>query len=345
MPNTTPCTHRRFHSPHGGDPGVGGGPVSLYYNPKPLTAAKKEVLQRAAARLYSRDTLKAHGLGMVADTANLAKAGIHYYYRDKDTLVADLLVSHVLAISDRVAAAFDSTAEVTPHERMTTLIGAFLESVHTDPDAHATLRLNSTHLSEQRRSSLASCYRPILGTLREALEAGVPGLDAHPEMTRLLIRLAVGAISESVHWFREGGPLGREELAVLLAAQLLLAARATAEGVWPEPEPLPKREVKAPPEQSHAASPALPRPTGEEVWITCESALNNWGKVRDAALAGTEVVLTHRGWPILQLVPAVAKQQLMRVVSGRTGTRGRKARQTPAEARTSLRSRFEPEGE
>jgi hypothetical protein len=51
---TTPSAPRRranFLSPNGGDPGGGGPPISLYYNPRPQAAAKKQLLQRAAARL------------------------------------------------------------------------------------------------------------------------------------------------------------------------------------------------------------------------------------------------------------------------------------------------------
>ncbi len=67
-------------------------------------------------------------------------------------------------------------------------------------------------------------------------------------------------------------------------------------------------------------------------WVATETALNRWGQVSAAALSGKEVILTHRGWPLLQLVPATAQQQSMRTVTGRIGKRGRKARERQAGA-------------
>ena len=70
---------------------------------------------------------------------------------------------------------------------------------------------------------------------------------------------------------------------------------------------------------------------GEAPWIATETALNRWCLVSVAALSGREVILTHRGWPTLQLVPATAQQQAMHAVTGRTGKCGRKARTTDAD--------------
>ncbi|HTI84528.1 MAG TPA: hypothetical protein VL614_29090, partial [Acetobacteraceae bacterium] len=71
-----------------------------------------------------------------------------------------------------------------------------------------------------------------------------------------------------------------------------------------------------------------PGPDGV-LWIPTETALNRWGKVKDAALAGMCVVLTERGWPLIQLVPTTTLQTTMRLVTGRTGSRGRKAKPAP----------------
>jgi TetR/AcrR family transcriptional regulator len=343
---TTPPAARRqarFLSPTGGDPDTGGAPVSLYYNPKPQAAAKKQVLQRAAARLFAQHTCTEFGLRAVAQAAHLGPTTVYYYYRDRDDLLTDLLVNHVQAINAPVCAAFDATQEAAPHERMTALLAAFLAAVHADPDAHRTLRLNTALLSDAHRPRVVGRYRQILATLREALEGCVPALAGQPEMAKLLVRLVVGAMSESVAWFRDDGPMGAQDLAILLAAQMLVSARALTEGIWPAPEPIapspPPAPAPAPAGLTRGSArgltrgPAAPADSpgwtdqagGEALWIATETALNRWGQVSEAALNGREVILTHRGWPTLQLVPATAQQQAMCAVTGRVGKRGRKA--------------------
>ena len=105
-----------------------------------------------------------------------------------------------------------------------------------------------------------------------------------------------------------------------------------AEGTWSAPELIGRRPatVAAMPTSERARSRRAGM-VGEAPWNATETALNRWCLVSVAALSGREVILTHRGWPTLQLVPATAQQQAMHAVTGRTGKRGRKARTADAD--------------
>jgi antitoxin (DNA-binding transcriptional repressor) of toxin-antitoxin stability system len=105
-----------------------------------------------------------------------------------------------------------------------------------------------------------------------------------------------------------------------------------AESTWSAPELIGRRPatVAAMPTSERARSRRAGM-VGEAPWIATETALNRWCLVSVAALSGREVILTHRGWPTLQLVPATAQQQAMHAVTGRTGKCGRKARTTDAD--------------
>jgi AcrR family transcriptional regulator len=222
--------------------------------------------------------------------AHQSPNAVYYYYRNRNELLTDLLVNHVLAINAPVCAAFDATLETAPHQRMTALFAAFLGAVHADPDAHRTLRLNTALLPDAHRSAVVGRYRQILATLREAMEGCVPALAEQPDIAKMLVRIAVGAMSESVNWFRDDGAFDAENLAIVLSAQMLVSARAFAEGTWSAPEPIaPRPAAVAATPTPERAGPRRAGAVGEALWIATETALNRWRLVSAAALSGREV--------------------------------------------------------
>ncbi len=238
---------RRFHAPHGGDPGVPGRPISLSYNPRPGTEAKKATIRRAAARLLARHSITALSISIFAQEAGWPPNGIRYYYLDTDDLLTDELIEHLMALNAAICTAFDATQEAPAAERMTALAEAFLRVAFDQRNEHLALRLNTKLVSEARRPAVVGRSRQVIATLREALFGCVPGLEAHPVIGGLLLRQFVGSLSEAATWFHEDDRVDRLGLAQMLASQVLMVCRATADGSWVLPAPTPIPSPPTPP--------------------------------------------------------------------------------------------------
>jgi len=81
------------------------------YGPNPTSAAlvKKQAIRQVAARLFAERGVAAVGLASVGMVAQLPNRGVSYYYRNREDLLGDILVDHVLRLTELVCAAYDAT--------------------------------------------------------------------------------------------------------------------------------------------------------------------------------------------------------------------------------------------
>jgi AcrR family transcriptional regulator len=57
---------------------------------------KKQAIKRAAARLFAERGVAAVDLSSVGMVAQLPSRGVNYYYRNREDLLGDILIDHVL---------------------------------------------------------------------------------------------------------------------------------------------------------------------------------------------------------------------------------------------------------
>lgn len=305
---------------HPGRPVRDHRPNHQYLTPRPGTLARKALVRQAAARLLAQTTIHAVTLNEASVAAGLRRGLAYYYYPDRDALLADVLIEHLAALHASVCTAFDATEEVAAPERMTALAHAFLRTVLDQRHAHLALRLNARLVSDLRRPSVIARSRQVIETLRTAWLACIPGLDAHPVATGLVMRQFLESLSAAVTWFRPDGPAESLALAQLLASQAVMAARAIVDGNWvlPAPASVPAgalADPASPAVEQARHQPVLP-PGNEAIWLTPEQARRSLSRLVRAVHDGVEVVLTHRGLPSAKLVPATAERARLRGAMG-----------------------------
>ena len=88
-----------------------------------------ERIKRVAARLFAERGLAAVGLTQVSHAMNLPSGSVKYDFRNRDDMLADILADHEVALSQRVGAAYDATANAGPVARLAALVEAFYRSV------------------------------------------------------------------------------------------------------------------------------------------------------------------------------------------------------------------------
>jgi AcrR family transcriptional regulator len=269
--------------------------------------ARRPELLAAAAILLGRQSVGAVPLTAIGRQAGWSPRICYNYYNNTDELLADLLVGHLAALTHAVGTAFDQTLEQPAPERLTAIARAFLGLVLQQRNEHRALRLNGPVIAAKFRPSIEGRSREIIAILKEVLFGGVPGLDQHVELGGLLLRQWVGAMSDTVTWFKDDDRLDRTGLAQLIASQTLATARAVVSGDWVLPPP-------ARVDTESVSLPMLEAGTGrlDAIWISPEQARRSLPALADAVAKGTEVVLTRRGVPLAKLVPAVAEAARLR---------------------------------
>jgi AcrR family transcriptional regulator len=342
-PETNPKrrpANTRFASPRGGDADPTGGRVTLYYNPSPGVVAKKQRMKQVAARLFAERGLAAVGLTQVSQAANLPTGTTKYYFRNRDDMLTEILFDHVVALTGRVGAAHDATAEADPATRLAALVQAFHDGVLAAPDAHRALLFSVMLLPAEPQRSVKGRYRALLEIFVETLGQVAPGL-APSALTTSLLPALERLLSGVVFWGGADADAVDPHYPRMVTAMMLAAAHAlVSSGAMPALDCDPGAdEAPGPGSQSGAGprlepagllaalSPAVaPAKSGrsfvgrrddssvrrsrrspevaEPNWLARKEAKQNFDEVLSAAGAGKEFVITCRGWPVARLGPA-----------------------------------------
>src|SRR5678815_3690517 len=90
-------------------------------NPTGAALIKKQAIKRVAARLFAERGVAAVGLASIGMVAQLPNRGVSYYYRHREDLLGDILVDHVLWLTQLMGAAYDETEMAEPIARLNAL--------------------------------------------------------------------------------------------------------------------------------------------------------------------------------------------------------------------------------
>ncbi len=240
-------------------------------------------MRAAAARLFARYSPTAVGLGSVAQAAGMGWRGADSLYSSRDDLLADLLIEHVIALTEAVGAACE--ADAAPQVRLEAMVRAWLDHVALHPDAHRCL-LAAVHLLPERwQGSVQVRCRIVLELMMDALAAAVPGLAGRTEAMASLQGSLAAALNDGGFWPDPPEAAVRARLARRIAGMLLAAGAAELAGAWPV--------------LGRVATEA-----GRSVAIASREARRRLPAVLDWAAAGTEVVITRRGKRVARVVAA-----------------------------------------
>ena len=185
---------------------------------------KRRALLDVAARLFAAHGFDRTSVSEIADEAHVSKALVYHYYPGKSALLYDIISVHLAFVADALAEADDPHAP--PEERLFGLIRATLLS-YREADALHKVQLNELDkLDSDQQRKLRALERRILATIAGAVKRLNPALLERDE-ARLLKPVTMslfGVLNWTYLWFREDGPLSREDYA-------RLATRLFAEGV------------------------------------------------------------------------------------------------------------------
>lgn len=186
-------------------------------------AEKRAALLRAAARLFADHGYDRTSLARIAEECGVSKALFYHYYRDKVTLLGDIVREHLVALDRSLAEADDPGRP--PEDRLRVLVEVLLAN-YRDADAEhqvqvAHLRLLPDEVQEELRElerSLVRRFAGVVGLL-------APGLAEDRALRMPLTMSLFGMVNWMFLWWREDGPLTREAYAAMVAALIASGAR------------------------------------------------------------------------------------------------------------------------
>lgn len=177
---------------------------------------QRAILASAAAVLAEQGMDKA-SMAQIAQRAQVSKALLYHYYPGKDALIFDIIRTHLTDLDLAVEAA-DSPA-LPPDQRLRALIGAVLET-YRDADNCHKVQLNGTPtLPNEQKEAIHAIERRIVRRFSAVLRQLHPGLE--PPLLMPVTMSLFGMLNWVYMWFRDGGPVTREDYADIATALIL----------------------------------------------------------------------------------------------------------------------------
>lgn len=180
---------------------------------------KQRAILRSAAAVFSESGMDRASMSQIAARAEVSKALLYHYYASRDALIFDILRTNLGELETAIIAADQQDA--APRERLRLLVRAILEQ-YRDADDYHKVQLNGTQsLPEAQRAEILAIERRITRHVAEVLRAIRPDIDADRPLLMPVTMSLFGMVNWVYMWFREGGPISREDYADL-ATDLLL---------------------------------------------------------------------------------------------------------------------------
>ncbi|MFN4098371.1 MAG: TetR/AcrR family transcriptional regulator [Pararhodobacter sp.] len=177
---------------------------------------QRAILSSAAAVLAEQGMDKA-SMAQIARQAGVSKALLYHYYPGKDALIFGIIHTHLSELEAAVEAA--DAAEAAPRARLRALIGAVLEC-YRDADDYHKVQLNGTPtLPPGQKQAIHAIERRIVGRFSAVLREIRP--DLAPPLLMPVTMSLFGMVNWVYMWFRDGGPVTREDYAGIATALIL----------------------------------------------------------------------------------------------------------------------------
>jgi TetR/AcrR family transcriptional regulator len=174
---------------------------------------KRRALMAVAARLFATHGFDRTSISEIANQAQVSKALLYHYYPGKSALLYDIISVHLAHVANALAEAEDQDAP--PEEHLFSLIRATLFA-YRDADALHKVQINELDkLDGSQQQELRTLERAIVTTMIRAVRRLNPALLAKDEAQLLkpVTMSLFGVLNWSYLWFRDGGPLDRDDYA------------------------------------------------------------------------------------------------------------------------------------
>lgn len=177
-----------------------------------------------AARVFAGQGMDKASMAQVAAEAGVSKALLYHYYPSKDALIFAIIFDHLEALETALEAADD--ASLPPRTRLEVLVSTVLEAYRGADDQHKVQLNAGPALSAAQAAELTAIERRIVRRFSGVLRDIRPELDSPDRPLLMPVTMSLfGMLNWVYMWFRDGGPVSREDYARLATTLILDGVR------------------------------------------------------------------------------------------------------------------------
>ncbi len=179
---------------------------------------KREAIRKGAAEYFAAHGFDRASMTGAARHCGVSKALIYHYYDSKESLLYDILDTHLTELVETARA-------VGPGAGLEALICAVLEA-YEDADAEHKLQIDALSvLPEALQAPLIAVQREIVGIMAQTLVREAPGLKGTDKLSPVAMSV-FGILNWFYMWHRPGKGLSRDAYSALATDMVLNGIRA-----------------------------------------------------------------------------------------------------------------------
>lgn len=177
------------------------------------------ILDSAAAVLAEQGPDKA-SMAQIARHSGVSKALLYHYYPGREALIHAIIETHLQELDAAIAAA--DRPDAPPAERLEALVRAVLENYRGADNRHKVQLNAASALSDSQQAALRVIERRIVRRFATVLRDIRPDLDSPDRPLLMPVTMSLFGMMNWVYmWFRDGGPISRDDYARLATTLLL----------------------------------------------------------------------------------------------------------------------------
>ena len=186
---------------------------------------KQHHLLLRAAHVFASQGMEKASMAQIAREAGVSKSLLYHYYPSKDALIFAIIHSHLVDLDQRLEQATDP--DLPPERQLEALVLAVLICYRGADEQHQVQLNAGPALSEAQRAQIQAVERRIVKRFAAVLRRIRPELD-RPERPLLMpVTMSLFGMMNWVYmWFRENGPISREDYAKIATTLVLEGVKA-----------------------------------------------------------------------------------------------------------------------
>ncbi|MFP1643061.1 TetR family transcriptional regulator [Pontitalea aquivivens] len=186
---------------------------------------KQHSILLSAAAVFAEQGMDKASMAQIATHSQVSKALLYHYYPSKDALIFAIIRTHLADLEEAISEA--DTPDLPPDLRLHRLVSTVLESYRGADNEHK-VQLNATSaLTDDQRAEIHAIERRIVKRFAAVLHDINPALDDQDRPLLMPVTMSLFGMMNWVYmWFRDGGPITREDYAEVATTLILEGIKA-----------------------------------------------------------------------------------------------------------------------
>lgn len=178
-----------------------------------------------AATVFAEQGMDKASMSQIANFAGVSKSLLYHYYPSKDALIFTIIQSHLEELEADIEAADQPDAE--PEDRLRGLVGAVLENYRGADNQHKVQLNAGMVLNDEQKAEIMALERRIVKRFSAVLGQINPKLDDSEKPLLMPVTMSLfGMLNWVYMWFRDGGPISRDDYADVATTLVLEGIKA-----------------------------------------------------------------------------------------------------------------------